>query len=105
MSTIENTVIIMPSLDNPTTIHPDGTAGCHRWSYCYLHGEAEDMFSHDVFVANKPMPTEAGAYMVEINGKTAIAVIAEHYGILSGRVALLSDKEALEHALNESAWR
>lgn len=104
MSTIENTVINMPPLNDPTIIRRDGMDG-FRWSYCYLHGEAEDMLGHDVFVANKPMPTEEGAYMVEINGKTAIAVIAKHYGILSGRVALLSDKEALEHALNESEWR
>ena len=104
MSTIENTVINMPPLNDPTTIHRDGVDG-HRWNFCYLHGEAEDMLGHDVFVANKPMPTKEGAYMVEINGNTAIAVIAKRFGGLTGRVVLLSDKESLEHALNPSEWR
>ncbi len=83
----------------------------HRWQFCYLHGNAEFEYNQDscsapdIFIADAPMPETAGNYLVFINGEPAVAVIAMHYTTLSGRVALISDTEALTHALNENAWQ
>ncbi len=78
------------------------------WDYCYLHGEAEKIFNQDfsdLFTADMPMPQKAGSYPVLIDGIPAVAVIANRYGYLSGRVVLVSDTEALKHALNPDEWR
>lgn len=80
-------------------------AFCHGWNYCYLHGTAEAIMGHDCFIADAPMPTEVGMYLVTVDWQVAIAVIDYHYGILSGRVVLANDTEALQHALNEKEWR
>lgn len=34
----------------------------HRWSYCYLDGEIQDLIGHDIFLANVEKPTEPGVY-------------------------------------------
>ncbi len=82
----------------------------YRWSFCYLHGEAEFEYdaetsgAPDIFLANEPMPTEAGSYPCIVRGLPSVAIIAERYGTLCGRVALVSDTEALVHALDVEAW-
>lgn len=82
----------------------------YSWHFCYLHGDAE--FEHadvpDLFLANQPMPEAAGSYPVTVRGLPAVAVIASRHSqehLLSGRVALVSDTEALAHALDVEAWR
>lgn len=85
-------------------------ANAHRWAFCYLHGEAEDILNNmddapDIFTADVPMPTEPGSYTCLIDGHIAIAVIAERHGHLGGRVALVSDAKALTHALTPKDWR
>jgi len=100
------------------TIYPDEMnlteEKLYRWSFCYLHGEAEFEYdpengaAPDLFLVNQPMPTEAGSYPVTVRGLPAVAVIATRYSqehLLSGRVALVTDTEALTHALNVDAWK
>ena len=90
--------------------------GEYRWSYVYLHGTAEDAMRYhngvqgyggapDIFCADAPKPEKAGNYLVTVLDRPAMAVIEIHDGILSGRVALLSDREGLAHALDVKAWR
>jgi len=95
-------------------LYPEDTSvlvNMHRWQYCYLHGGAEFEYNPessaapDIFLADAPMPETAGNYIVFINDVPAIAVIALHHGILSGRVSLLSDTEALRHSLDEKSWQ
>lgn len=100
---LANTVSIIPT-ETIEIYREDSTEG-FRWQYCYLHGEAEAINEHDIFMASIPMPTEPCVLHVDIQGHSAIAVIEHHYGILSGRIALASDKEALDHAMNEGDWR
>ena len=83
----------------------DDAAGTHLWNWCYLHGKAEDLLNFDIFGADRPKPTEAGLYHVTIYGQDAIAVLEHRHGVLGGRVALVSDPEALAHALDVEAWR
>ena len=83
--------------------------GTYVWHFCYLHGEAENVYSAgdvspDVFASDQPIPERAGSYPVLINGIPAVAVIAQHYGQLSGRVALSSDLPALQHATSPEDW-
>lgn len=80
----------------------------YRWSFCYLHGKAEDIMDQrgapDIFTATEAMPDEPGSYYCTINGRHAVAVIAMHYERLGGRVALVSDIEALKHVLTPEDW-
>jgi hypothetical protein len=85
------------------------SAELHRWPYVYLHGDAEFPYNPegdapDIFLADAPKP-EAGNYLVIVRGEPALAVIAMHYGILCGRVALLSDTKAMKHILSVDDWR
>jgi len=94
-----NTINILPA-----------NSGQHRWSFCYLHGEAEGVLNNtddapDIFTADAPMPEQAGTYACLINNQPAVAVIAERYGMLNGRVSLVSDTKALTHALTPKDWR
>lgn len=86
------------------------------WSFVYLHGKAEDVMAYDnevqghdeapdLFSANVPHPRKAGNYLVSVFDRPALAVIAEHHGMLAGRIALLSDSEGLAHALDVENWR
>lgn len=82
----------------------------YRWSFCYLHGDAEDALdpdgsASDIFTASESMPDEPGSYPCTINGKSAVAVIAMHYNKLGGRVAMVSDTVSLKHALTPEDWR
>lgn len=86
----------------------DYSEGNHRWSFCYLHGKAEDVFEQevaDMFEADEPKPTQEGNYLVIIDGHPAIAVIRMRFGTMSGRVSLIDDTEALKHALTPEDWR
>lgn len=82
----------------------------YRWSFCYLHGAAEFEYdpvggvAPDLFLVNTPMPEAAGSYPVIIRGESAVAVLAVRHGTMCGRVALVSDTEALTHALDVEAW-
>ena len=82
----------------------------YPWHFCYLHGDAEFRYdpengsAPDLFLADEPMPVEAGTYACEIRGLPAVAVIAQRHGGLAGRVALVKDTEALTHALDVEAW-
>jgi len=83
--------------------------GEHPWHFCYLHGEAENLFppadvSPDIFMADQPMPTRPGSYPVTIHGFRGIAVIAERFGRLGGRVVLVHDFPALQHATRPEDW-
>ena len=84
--------------------------GVYSWHFCYLHGEAEGVFPEgnscapDIFASDQPMPEAAGSYPVLINGERGIAVIAEHYDRLGGRVVLISDLPALQHAARPEDW-
>lgn len=81
----------------------------YRWEFCYLHGTAEDVFNQpsneqDLFVASCQMPEQPGSYSCTIAGKAAVVMIGNHHGRLCGRVSLVSDTEALKHALDVSSW-
>lgn len=100
--------------NKPTiNIYPETTSknDMHRWPFCYLHGNAEFEYDEaesgpaaDLFVADAPMPEAVGNYLVFIGGEPAVAVLATRYNIVCGRVALISDTEALAHALDVEAW-
>ncbi len=100
-------------MGTPTHINifPDETADKYRWQFCYLHGNAEFEYNPetgiapDIFMADEPMPEQEGNYLVWIDGQPAVAVIAMHYNTLSGRIALISDTEALRHALDTKSWQ
>lgn len=98
----------------------------HRWPFVYLHGDAEyttppsdDGFASDICVSNMPMdgygpindalkePGSSVELRCKVDGFDAVAVIARRSGdfFLSGRIALLSDEKALEHARDVKAWR
>jgi len=84
--------------------------GGHHWVLSYLHGKAEDVpppcdEAPDSFTASMPMPTEPGAYPCNLYGQPAVAVIGMHCGRLGGRVALVTDIDALKHVLDVAAWR
>ena len=82
----------------------------HRWGFCYLHGKAEDVelpntgSAPDIFTASIPIPTEPGIYPCTIAGQKALAVLDIHLGRIGGRVSLVSDTPALEHALTPEDW-
>ena len=80
-----------------------------RWSFCYLHGAAEDVLktdgAADIFTASEAMPDKPGSYPCTINDQPAVAVIGMHYGTLGGRVALVRDTVSLKHALTPEDWR
>lgn len=105
----------------------------HRWPFVYLHGDAEyttppsdDGFASDICVSNMPMddygpindalkePGSSVELRCKVDGFDAVAVIARRSSdilpfqkdcFLSGRIALLSDEKALEHARDVKAWR
>lgn len=86
--------------------------GEHRWTWCYLHGKAEDLFPEgtsapDIFMADVPMPKRAGSYPVLINGVKGIAIIArpDRKRFLEGRVVLIDDFTGLQHACKPEDWR
>jgi len=85
--------------------------GAHRWGFCYLHGEAENVFpesdnsSPDIFTADQHIPARPGSYPVLIDGQPAIAIIAENHGSIEGRVVLIHDFKALQHACKPKDWR
>jgi len=102
-----------------TNIHTYYTDDMHSWSFCYLHGKAEQVFDQgwatdedycapDLFSADQPKPTEEGSYAVMIDGQPAVAVLAATNGPdrpLGGRVSLVTDMKALKHALSPEDWR
>ena len=101
----------------------------HRWPFVYLHGEAERMnmqaFSEggeapNICMANKPMdefvpcvgnglPCQSwkGTISIpcEVNGKPAVCVLSQDRGIFGGRIALVQDFPALQHAMQPMSWR
>ena len=102
----------------------------HRWPFVYLHGDAEDNNGaiDDICVANKPLSDyieclhdipiqENGLYKwkgtmrisCKVHGKPGIVVISterhENYSLYGGRIALLTDKKAIEHVNDPQAWR
>ena len=100
----------------------------HRWPFVYLHGEAEDMnlpaweagggAAPDICVADVPLdeafkPTTVGETKeleCTVNGLKAVAVLhnknnGEFGSYVQGRVSLISDPEALKHAMAVSDWR
>lgn len=91
-----------------TFLYPDGLSQKnHRWSFCYLHGKAEEVYEQqvpDMFEASEPMPEQEGNYIVDIDGHPAIAVLRQRHGTLGGRIALVEDTEALKHALSPEDW-
>jgi len=98
-----------------TLFYDEAEAGTHRWPFAYLHGKAEDVAQSkasedgeqvipDIFISDTPMPGE-GNHLAYLYGEPVLAVIRQRHGILAGRVALLSDTEALKHALDVFSWR
>ena len=100
----------------------------HRWPFVYLHGEAEDMnlpvfaanegAPPDICVADIPLdeafkPTTVGETKeleCTVNGLKAVAVLHNKdngaFGsYIQGRVSLVSDPKALEHARDVASWR
>jgi len=93
----------------PVEIYPFDTPYEFVWNFVYLHGKAEcimeqEQSAPDLFRANQTKPTQEGNYLCSINGELAVAVLAIRHGLLTGRVALLSDSEALKHALTPEDW-
>lgn len=104
----------------------------HIWSFVYFHGEAERMndkaFAEggdapDISIANEPMEnymlmkTWMGELAVmglgvpvmalpcTVGGKPAVVVLAVRpYGPIGGRIALVSDVEAMRHAYDVANW-
>ena len=62
----------------------------HRWSFCYLTGEAQDENCTDIFMAVQSKP-ENGFHHAMLNGEPAIIVIEQDENIQVGLVALMSD--------------
>lgn len=82
--------------------------GLFYWPFCYLHGQAETIANEfDIFLADKPMPTEPGEYMFMLNGWRGIMIIShEHLSpYLGGRGYLIGDIEAEKHCRNPKKWR
>ena len=103
MLTLNN--LIIPEGSEQIQILAEDSPRGYRWDYCYLHGQAQDMNRHDIFMATQPMPTEAGNYLCTLQGAPVVAVIAQRRGMLNGRLALLNDTEALTEALDVEGWR
>lgn len=94
----------------------NGDGKLELWHFVYLHGQAEDVVrelqeangwrweSPDLCVLDGPHSTKPGAYPVTVYGRPAIAVLANQFGLLGGRVALLTDPDALAHVIDPAAW-
>ena len=99
----------------------------HHWPFVYLHGEAADInfaawesggAAHDICVADVPLneafkPATVGETKeleCTVNGLKGIAVLhnknnGEFGSYIRGRVSLVSDPKALEHARDVASWR
>jgi hypothetical protein len=99
-----------PNLPIPhVSIYPYREANMFQWPYVYLHGNAELVYEQprnapDLFSADCAMPKQETNVFCMVGNEPALAVIRMHYGILGGRVALLSDTDALKHALTPEKW-
>jgi len=100
-----NLNLIVPEHEEQIAILPEDSDRGQRWAWCYLHGEAEVLNCHDVFMASVPKPTQAGNYLCQLQGAPVVAVLVNNSnGTLEGRLVLLSDTDALTHALDTEAW-
>lgn len=80
--------------------------GLFHWPFCYLHGQAETIANEfDIFLSDKPMPTEPGEYMFVLKGWSGVMIIAKRHGIFEGRGYLIGDTESEKHCRNPEKWR
>lgn len=78
-----------------------GPARQHRWSLCYLHGDAEDLMGNDVFYADVPLERIGeGVHPVSLLGKPATAYLFQEANgpRVVGYIVLDSDRKANDEA-------